>query len=196
MKFIIVFLFSVTFCFAQYNVEAVKKQQENLIAFYADTTMSPLKKVDYENFQGIHFFPINEKYVVTAKFKRTKNEKPFAMKTSGKKTPTYVKYGEISFVIDGKKLKLDVFQNLDLVKNNPKYKNHLFLPFTDLTSGVNSYGGGRYIDLEIPNKKKFTLDFNEAYNPYCAYTSGYNCPIPPKQNDLEVEILAGVSYIN
>ena len=196
MKFIIIFLFSVSFCFAQYNAEAVKKQQDNLVVFYADTTTSPLKKVDYATFQGIHFFPINEKYVVTAKFKRTKNEKPFAMKTSGTKTPTYVKYGEITFKIDGKKLKLDVFQNLDLVKNNPKYKNHLFLPFTDLTSGVSSYGGGRYIDLQIPKKNKFLLDFNTAYNPYCAYTVGYNCPIPPKQNDLNVEILAGVSYTN
>lgn len=196
MKLIIVFLFSVTFAFAQYNTDAVKQQQENLVAFYADTTTSPLKKVDYENFQGIHFFPINEKYVVTAKFKRTKNQKPFAMKTSGVRTPMYVKYGEISFEIDGKKLKLDVFQNLDLIKNNPKYKNHLFLPFTDLTSGVTSYGGGRYIDIEIPEKNKFILDFNTAYNPYCAYTSGYSCPIPPKQNDLDVEILAGVSYKN
>lgn len=118
------------------------------------------------------------------------------MKTTSSRTPMYVKYGEISFEIDGKKLKLDVFQNLDLIKMNPKYKNSLFLPFTDLTSGVTSYGGGRYLDLEIPKKRKFTLDFNKAYNPYCAYAPGYSCPLTPKQNDLEVEVLAGVKYNN
>ena len=196
MKYIIAFLSGISLCFAQYDTNAIKEQQEKLVAFYADTAVTPLKKYDFLTFQGIHFFPIDEKYNVKAKFKRTKNEKPFAMKTSGAKTPTYVKYGEITFKIDGKKLKLDVFQNLDLVKNNPKYKNHLFLPFTDLTSGVSSYGGGRYIDLEIPTSKSFYLDFNKAYNPYCAYTAGYNCPIPPKQNDLDVEILAGVAFNN
>jgi len=196
MKFIIVFLASIMLSHAQYNTQKVVEYHEGLINFYADTTTSPLKKEDYKNFQGIQFFPINEKYNVTAKFKRTKKEKPFAMKTSGSRTPMYIKYGEITFVIDGKKLKLDVFQNLDLMRNNPKYKNHLFLPFTDLTSGVSSYGGGRYLDLEIPEKKKFILDFNKAYSPYCAYTSGYNCPITPKQNDLDIEILAGVKYNN
>jgi len=196
MKLIVAFLFAVTISSAQYNIETVTKFQNELVTFYADSTTTPLKKEELIAFEGIQFFPIEGKYNVQAKFKRTKNEKAFAMKTSGAKTPTYIKYGEITFKIDGKKLKLDVFQNLDLVRNNPKYKKHLFLPFIDLTSGVTSYGGGRYIDLEIPEKKHFWLDFNKAYNPYCAYTLGYSCPIPPKQNDLDIEILAGVKFNN
>ncbi|WP_192347263.1 DUF1684 domain-containing protein [Algoriphagus sp. Y33] len=68
----------------------------------------------------------------------------------------------------------------------------LFLPFTDQTNGGETYGGGRYMGLTIPTGDTIELDFNKAYNPYCAYASGYACPIPPKENDLEVPIRAGV----
>lgn len=180
--------------FAQCNLEESKAAQQELINQYTNEATSPLKGDLFTNFKGLLFYPISDKYCLEATFKRTKKEKPFPMKTTSSRTPMYVKYGEIYFEIDGKKLKLDVFQNLDFVKNNPKYKNHLFLPFTDFTSGVTSYGGGRYLDLEIPNKKTFTIDFNKAYNPYCAYAPGYSCPLTPEQNDLEIEILAGVKY--
>jgi uncharacterized protein (DUF1684 family) len=68
----------------------------------------------------------------------------------------------------------------------------LFLPFTDLTSGVESYGGGRYIDMEVQKGNTWTIDFNKGYNPYCAYNEKYSCPIPPAENDLKVEVKAGV----
>ena len=72
------------------------------------------------------------------------------------------------------------------------YKDYLFLPFTDPTNGVTTYGGGRYLDLMIPATKVVQLDFNKAYNPYCAYSGNYSCPIPPEENHLEIEIKAGV----
>ena len=74
-----------------------------------------------------------------------------------------------------------------------QYKNYLFLPFTDATTGVETYESGRYIDLEINDIKDnlVIIDFNKAYNPYCAYTTGYNCPIPPAENDLHIAITAG-----
>ncbi|RYD73146.1 MAG: DUF1684 domain-containing protein [Sphingobacteriales bacterium] len=93
--------------------------------------------------------------------------------------------------IDGKSFKLNIYQSQDL-KKIEKYKNSLFLPFTDLTSGVESYGGGRYVDLEIPEGELIPIDFNTAYNPYCAYNHKYSCPIPPQENDLAIEIKAGV----
>jgi len=74
---------------------------------------------------------------------------------------------------------------------HPIYKNHIFIPFTDLTNGEETYGGGRYIDATIPKGKSITLDFNYSYNPYCHYTEGYNCPIPPKENFLDIKIKAG-----
>jgi uncharacterized protein (DUF1684 family) len=75
-----------------------------------------------------------------------------------------------------------------------QYKDHLFIPFTDATSGEGTYESGRYIDLDIKDitDNKFTIDFNKAYNPYCAYVTGrYNCPIPPVENRLAVAIRAG-----
>ena len=70
--------------------------------------------------------------------------------------------------------------------------DHLFLPFTDNTNGVETYGGGRYIDLKIPAGNTINIDFNKAYNPYCAYSDKYSCPIPPPENHLDIEIKAGI----
>ena len=75
-----------------------------------------------------------------------------------------------------------------------KYKNYLFLPFTDLSNDEESYAGGRFIDLEIPEGNEIAIDFNRAYNPYCAYNDKYSCPIPPKENFLNMKILGGVAY--
>ena len=113
------------------------------------------------------------------------------MKTTGTRTPKYIKYGTLNFTIDGVALKLNVYRNIELSKT-AEYKDHLFLPFSDLTSGKESYIGGRYIDLKIPKGNTIAVDFNQAYNPYCAYNHKYSCPIVPLENDLNVEIKAGV----
>lgn len=88
---------------------------------------------------------------------------------------------------------MNLYQSQGLMGSN-EYKNYLFLPFTDATTGVETYESGRYIDLlttDIVNNT-VTIDFNKAYNPYCAYVSDvYNCPIPPKENHLRVAIRAG-----
>jgi uncharacterized protein (DUF1684 family) len=190
----VVFLFLLTqFAFSQQKFErdSVIQFQKNMNEHYADSAKSPLKKKDLAVFKELEFFPINEKYFVIAKFIRTKKEKPFEMKTTTSRKPIYVKYGELHFEIDGIPCQLNVYQNVEFSKKTG-YKNSLFLPFTDYTSGVESYGGGRYIDLEIQKGKNWTIDFNQAYNPYCAYNEVYSCPIVPKENDLKVEIKAGV----
>ena len=86
---------------------------------------------------------------------------------------------------------LYAYQNV-VYSQKEEYKDHLFLPFTDKTNGFESYGGGRYIDLRIPATDSLLLDFNQSYNPYCAYTTGYNCPIPPKENALPIKIEVGI----
>jgi uncharacterized protein (DUF1684 family) len=142
--------------------------------------------------QYIHFFPIDASYRVLCTFTPSKKAKWFAMKTSGKETQTYRKYGVLSFHIHDTALKLTVYQSQSLMISK-EYSDYLFIPFTDNTSGDESYAAGRYIDCkmgEITNNK-LLLDFNKAYNPYCAYTSGYNCPIPPSENDLPISIKAG-----
>ncbi len=158
---------------------------------YADPKESPLTQDDLKIFKTLDFFPINEKFVVEARFEKAQNEKAFKMKTSTARLPEYIKYGELHFVLDGKELNLNLYQNVDLV-NKPGFEDYLFLPFSDLTSGKESYIGGRYIDLRIPKSSTMILDFNTAYNPYCAYNHVYSCPLVPLENDLNVAIEAGV----
>ena len=191
MKYILLFLFCSTFVFAQKDLLASKKFQTELNNSYADSLKSPLTKEDLNHFKGLDFFPINEKYIVEATFVRTKKEKPFGMKTTTSRTPLYKKYGELRFSIEGKEFKLNVYQNIDLIKK-PGYDDYLFLPFSDLTCGKESYIGGRYVDMKIQKGTIWTIDFNKAYNPYCAYNYEYSCPIVPLENDLDIEILAGV----
>ena len=190
MKYILLFLFYSTFLFAQKDLVASKKFQTELNESYADSLKSPLIKEDWIQFKGLDFFPIDEKYIVEASFIRTKKEKTFGMKTTTTRAPLYKKYGELHFSIDGKEFKLNVYQNIDLIKK-PGYDDYLFLPFSDLTCGKESYIGGRYVDMRIQKGTIWTIDFNKAYNPYCAYNYKYSCPIVPLENNLDIEILAG-----
>ena len=191
MKKLLIFLFYSAMAFAQKDLASAEKFQSELNKSYADSLKSPLMKDDLKQFKGLDFYPIDEKYIVEAIFIRTKKEKSFKMKTTTSRTPIYKKYGELHFSIDGKELKLNVYQNVDL-KKKPGYDDYLFLPFSDLTCGKDSYIGGRYIDMRIPKSGKVTIDFNQAYNPYCAYNYEYSCPIVPLENDLDIEINAGV----
>ncbi len=168
-----------------------KEYHDRLNKEYADKNESPLMEEDLIVFKGLDFYPINEKYTVSAEFVRTADEKSFKMKTTGTRTPEYVKYGELHFKLDNRKFKLNVYQNIELIKKEG-YHDYLFLPFSDQTCGKGSYIGGRYIDMRIPKSNTVIIDFNKAYNPYCAYNHKYSCPIVPLENDLKTEILAGV----
>lgn len=168
-----------------------EKFQKQINSEYADVKTSPLMEEDLKSFKTLDFYPINGKYFVNARFEKAENEKVFEMKTTGTRTPKYVKFGTIYFTIDGAEMQLNVYRNIELSKQK-KYKDHLFLPFSDLTCGKESYIGGRYIDLKIPKGNTIAIDFNQAYNPYCAYNHKYSCPIVPLENDLKIEIKAGV----
>ena len=166
-------------------LSAAKDFQYNMNIEFADKQSSPLTGEDFTKFSSLQFFPIQEKYRVKAKFKLTPNETPFDMLTTTSRLAKYVKYGIANFTLDGKALSLNVYQNVDGEK-------HLFLPYFDKTSGKESYAGGKYIELENPKDGFIIIDFNQAYNPYCAYNHKYSCPIPPDENRLDVEIKAGV----
>ena len=175
-------------------LQEIDKYQRELNAEYADPEKSPLEPADLEAFAGLPFFPIDEKYRVIARFVRTRGSKPFKMPTSTDRLPIYEKYGEAHFELEGKAIVLPVYQNHELRKKKG-YKDYLFVPFTDLTNGTDSYGGGRYLDLRIPAAgDSLVIDFNKAYNPYCAYSSRYSCPIPPRENRIPLAIKAGVMY--
>ena len=187
------FLTVFNFGFAQekFDITSVEKFQKELNTYYSDAKTSPLMAEDLAKFESLDFFPINEKFFVVAKFIRTENAKPFEMKTSTDRKPMYVKYGEAHFVIDGKSLQLNIYKNIELSKKE-EYKDYLFLPFSDMTSGKDSYIGGKYIDMKVPNGDTIAIDFNKAYNPLCAYNYKYSCPKVPLENDLKIEIKAGV----
>lgn len=188
----IVLLLSLTSC-------AQKKQpilgetefQRQLNADYKDASTSPLKEKDLKNFKGLQFFKFDSSYIVKATFKRFPDEKPFEMKTTTSRLPMYVKYGELTFQLKGKQYKLNIYQNQELITREG-YEDYLFLPFLDETNGIESYGGGRYIDARIPTSDTMEIDFNKAYNPYCAYNDRYSCPIVPRENYLKTKVEAGV----
>jgi len=141
----------------------------------------------------LKFYPINETFRINAKFEKVKNGSWFSMETSGKNKQVFRVYGTIRFTIHDTLLTLNIYQSQRLM-TVAEYKEQLFLPFTDLTTGEETYESGRYIDLTFADiiGDKLVIDFNKAYNPYCAYVSGkYNCPIPPRENNLNVAIVAG-----
>lgn len=175
--------------FAQDFKAEIEKHREEYKADFLKTPSSPLKK---EDFEYLRFYEPNEKFKVACEFVATKRGKPFEVPTSSGQTATYTKFGELKFELDGKPYKLAVYQSLSL-RRMPQYRDYLFIPFKDLTNGKESYGGGRYLDLRMKEIEgdKIYLDFNKAYNPYCAFSAGYSCPIPPKENHLKVAIEAG-----
>ncbi|MEY3441814.1 MAG: hypothetical protein RLZZ519_95 [Bacteroidota bacterium] len=171
--------------------KGAKAFQKELNRQYRDEKDSPLDSLDRIHFRRHDFFPISEAFYVPVTFVRTPDEPPFEMPTVSGKTKTFLKYGELHFTLNGRKDTLFAYQSLQLAAK-PDYAGHLFIPFKDHTSGEEAYGGGRYIDWTIPKSKEIYLDFNQCYNPYCAYSTGWNCPIPPQENYVDSKVLAGV----
>lgn len=169
----------------------IQEYQNELNKEFSDKETSPFTKKVRKQFNGLDFFPINKSYQIDAKFIRTENSTPFQMKTTTERTPTYEKYGEAYFEYNGVEYQLNIYQSHRL-REKEEYKDYLFLPFTDATNGIDTYGGGRFIDLKTPNNNRIIIDFNKAYNPTCAYNHAYSCPIPPKENDLNLRVEAGV----
>ncbi len=190
------FFFLFSFGFSQSDsasVSEIRNFQANLNKEYLNPKETPLRGDQLKNFVQHPFFPINLKYRVNAKFSKSENTQPFEIPTSSGKTKIFKEYGKVNFKMDGKKYTLALYQNLGL--QNDQYKDYLFLPFRDLTNGKETYGGGKYLDLKIPDSKEMIIDFNQSYQPFCAYNAyDYNCPIVPEENKLPIRIEAGVMY--
>jgi uncharacterized protein (DUF1684 family) len=176
------------------NTEA-SKFQNKLNKEFSSNEDSPLTEEDLESFTKLDFFAIDTTFRVTAKLKFHKDSKPFKMTTTTDRLPVYKLYATASFTLQGKAFQLEIYQNEKLTLS-PEYEDHLFLPFTDNTNGETSYGGGRYIDLNVPEGDQIIIDFNQSYNPSCAYNHKYSCPIPPEVNHLDTEVKAGVMAYN
>ena len=182
---LIVYLLSFESAFSQnFNKISIKKFRENYIETH--------DVVKGDSVKYLRFYPIKKAFVKPAKFIPLVQPEDYKMPTSSGISKAAFKIGYLEFQINGTDLKLSVYQLKSLMQSK-KYHDDVFTPFTDLTSGITSYGGGRYLDFtlsEIQNLD-FTIDFNKAYNPSCIYADGFNCPIPPRENDLPIKIKAG-----
>ena len=179
--------------FSQSHIENyehdIEKHRKNYKEEFINHPRSPITAADTG---FINFFPANHSWNIIANFTETPDSKAFELPTYSGLTRTYRQYGILDLHHKGIDFTLSIYQNLGLMKNNA-YENYLFLPFTDSSNGETTYEGGRYLDFTTGDIHNNTLhvDFNKCYHPYCAYSDGYNCPVPPAENRLKIEIHAG-----
>lgn len=159
------------------------------------TESTPLLTEEVPSFTGLQYYPYNPAFCIKATFQRISDPVIIRMKTTTERRPEYRTYALASFILDGKHCQLMIYQAVEPGKQ-PGYEKYLFLPFTDETSGRETYGGGRFIELSIPGGDEILIDFNTAFNPYCAYNHRYSCPVPPEENDLSIKIEAGELLYN
>ncbi|HUR31052.1 MAG TPA: DUF1684 domain-containing protein [Saprospiraceae bacterium] len=171
---------------------AQKRSYKDSLVAYQRNYVATHEVVGKEDKKNIAFYDIDKSFRITASFTKIDDREGFDMNTSSGMIKKYFKYGLLTFRLHDSLLHLYVYQSRELMKQK-ELEEYLFVPFGDATSGFESYGGGRYIEFYISDIKsnKVVIDFNKAYNPYCAYTTGYNCPIPPMENLLTVPITAG-----
>ena len=151
---------------------------------------SPIPDEEKSAFEGLHYYSVDLDHRVEASFVRFDQATHFLMKTTTDRLPEYSGYGKLTFKLGDVEYTLNVYQNIELIKK-PGFEHYLFLPFNDLTNGNETYGGGRFLDMTDTGGQTLIIDFNKAYNPYCAYNHKYSCPIPPESNNLKVKIKAG-----
>jgi uncharacterized protein (DUF1684 family) len=165
--------------------ERMKKNEELLSG-----DKSPLPDSVKKQFTGLNYFPPDKKFAVTADFIRLKKPTKVIFQTSDGRERIYFRCAALQFRLNEKNFRLYVYYNED-IRKNPGLEDYLFLPFKDLTNGKGTYGGGRYLELREPEGDFIVLDFNRAFNPYCAYSDRYSCPKIPEENYLPLKIEAG-----
>lgn len=167
-------------------LKEVQKKREEIIDFMENDVDSPFHKKGEIKYQGLNFFDIDPAYNIKARIEKLQSPMPFDIQMTNGETAKYFKYAIAHFTIDDKS------QKLFLLKSESFFDEPwLFLPFYDETSADETYGGGRFLNVEYHDEEEILIDFNLAYNPYCAYTNLYRCPIPPAENKVTVKILAG-----
>ena len=149
--------------------------------FFGRHPQSPLTPEQKRGFVGLHYFPENDNLRLDVKVELLPDEKPVQMQTTTGDVQVYVRHGKFQFQVDGQIAELTIFRN----------QNGYFLPFVDALAGKETYPAGRYLEPEALPGDHFFVDFNLAYNPYCAYNEMWSCPITPAENRLKVPIQAG-----
>ena len=166
----------------------ILKEREEKNLFLKNDTGSPFNMDSTIKFTALNYYAPDLKYKVTADIMPISPKKVIVLPTSDGIEKKYLEYAYAEFKLEGKENKLLILEVMD----TGPYKGTLFLAFADETSADETYGAGRYIDLKkVPGATTLTIDFNKAYNPYCAYSDGFSCPFAPKENVLAVKVRAG-----
>jgi len=167
-------------------VQGIQKERETKDRFMRTSPESPFASAPDE-YKGLNYYPADSKYRVVANLQRIEPRKPVVLATNDGSEERYLEYAYAEFKLDGVSNRLLILEIAD-----GAYQGKLFLAFGDETSARETYGAGRYLDVtKTPGSNTITLDFNLAYNPYCAYNDSFTCPLPPRENLLSVAIRAG-----
>ena len=150
-------------------------------AFFKSHPQSPLLPEQKRDFKGLSYFPENPALRLDVRVEEFSPKETVKMQTSTGDVQTYQKYGKFKFTVDGQEAELTLFAS----------EHGFFLPFADSLAGEETYGAGRYLEPEPLGRAKFRVDFNLAYNPYCAYNEKWSCPLTPRENRLKVPLRAG-----
>lgn len=155
--------------------------------FFSEKT-SPLIESDRAKFAGLEYFAIDKNYAVKASLERFDSLQYSEIKHTLNRTYQFIKWGIAHFKLLNDSCHLTIYLTAEKESKNTM----LFIPFKDATNGTETYGGGRYLDLEMPQVATTTIDFNFAYNPNCAYSDNWSCPLVPNENILKTSIWSGV----
>jgi hypothetical protein len=161
------------------DLRGLRRQKDQ---FFADDSHSPLSSEQKGIFSGLEYFPENSELRFQVEVKRSTEKQVVQMQTNTGELREYRKYGTFGFLVNGDKAELAVYTSGD---------DGFFVPFADATSGHETYGAGRYLEVSPLGGERFEVDFNLAYNPWCAYSPYFSCPIPPAENRLTIPVRAG-----
>jgi uncharacterized protein len=161
---------------------ALESQRTTTDVWFSNDLQSPFVTTNTP-FHRLNYFPPNLDFIIIAKYDKSNKSDSANLITNMGEAQRYLIYAQATFELGGKENTLDLLYSPS--------ESQLFIPFIDATSGNTTYGAGRYLDAATPTGNEIILDFNRAYNPYCAYVEGFSCPFPPKSNILKVAIEAG-----
>jgi len=169
------------------DIETMRREKD---FFFKEEHESPIPHGLRDKFSGLAYFPVDPKDRIRSQLVRDPNPQRVVLATSKGIPRDMIRVGAFEFEIDGTKQRLSAYKAVPQPGHQHEDRS-LFVPFRDATSGKETYGAARYLDIEEHPEEQYILDFNVAYNPYCAYSDDYVCPFPPRENWLTVPIRAG-----
>jgi uncharacterized protein (DUF1684 family) len=167
--------------------DPVLRERVSRDAAFKSEESSPLLPQDRTGFRGLAYYPVDPGLRFTVRLHRYSSPKQVRLGTNTGEIRSGLRYGYFDFQVGDQACRLQAYR----LEDSPGSVPYLFVPFRDATSGQETYGSGRYIDLKENTSGIYELDFNRAYNPSCAYNQEFSCPVPPEENTLKVAIRAG-----